>query len=279
MPLVAFRRLLAALLGFASPIGVLATEPLDDNDPVHAALVADTASVAPGTTVWLGLSLQHAPHWHTYWRNPGDSGLPTKVRFILPPDYSVDDITWPAPQRFAVEGLYNFGYDGEVLLPIALHVPANAKLDDSVVLKAEASWLMCREQCLPGKATLSLSLPVRSKAAAADAATAARFTAARASLPLPGKWAAHVERDGKDIVVTVRGAGLPATQGLDAFLAERKTVDHATPTITGDHQSLQLRFVQSDYFTQMPSTLNLVLVHTDSAGRQAWQVSAPNTTP
>jgi len=279
MPAFACRCLLASLLAFAMPLGARAAQSVQSDDPVHATLLAETSTVVPGTTVWLGLSLQHAPHWHTYWRNPGDSGLPTKVRFTLPAHYAVDDITWPAPQRFPVDGLTNFGYEGETLLPIALHVPASASLDSIATVQVEASWLMCREQCLPGKASLALSLPVRAKAVPADAHTLARFIAARASLPATASWATRVERDGKDIVVSLRGSDLPSTQGLDVFVAERKTVDHAAPRITADQQSLQVRFAQSDYFTEMPKALNLVLVQKQGTVSHAWQVLAPASTP
>ncbi|WP_354675267.1 protein-disulfide reductase DsbD domain-containing protein [Cupriavidus alkaliphilus] len=69
--------------------------------------------------MWLGLSIQHQPHWHTYWKNPGDSGLATTLSWQLPDGVRAGDIEWPTPQQLPVGPLMNYGYEGQVLLPVA----------------------------------------------------------------------------------------------------------------------------------------------------------------
>ncbi len=101
-----------------------------------------------------GLHIKHQPHWHTYWINPGDSGLAIKLVWHLPPGFEAHEIQWPAPQRFVVDGLNNFGYDGDVLLPVQLHVATTAKAGDISEFSVDAKWLVCSDECVPGKATL-----------------------------------------------------------------------------------------------------------------------------
>src|SRR5882762_7127180 len=91
-----------------------------DPHPVTARLVSELSAVAPGATLWVDLHLDIAPGWHTYWRNPGDSGLPTEIAWTLPAGFSAGDIAWPAPERFVVGTIGNYGYHGsaDLIVPI-----------------------------------------------------------------------------------------------------------------------------------------------------------------
>src|SRR5690606_5548050 len=126
---------------------------------VEVEIVADRAAVVPGEPMRIGLRIRHDPQWHTYWRNPGDSGLPTRLDWRLPEGFEAGPIRWPAPQRLFIPPLANYGYEGEIVLPVALQVPASVE-GERASIEAHASWLMCREVCIPGEADLSLVLPV-----------------------------------------------------------------------------------------------------------------------
>ena len=159
--------LLAALAGAASakPVRV---------DAVEVELVADRAAVVPGQPMKLGLRIRHDRQWHTYWRNPGDSGLPTQLMLTLPAGFSAGDIQWPTPERIRVGPLANYGFEGEIVLPVALAVPKS--LDGKVVdFHAQAQWLVCKDVCIPGEAGLDLSLPVQSAGAAPKSPSASLF--------------------------------------------------------------------------------------------------------
>ena len=92
-------------------------------EQVRAELLAYAPDgVGPGQTVWLGLQLQHQPQWHTYWKNPGDSGLPTTLAWTLPPGVTAGEIAWPTPHKIAIGSLANLGFEGTVLLPVPLSV-------------------------------------------------------------------------------------------------------------------------------------------------------------
>ncbi|MEO1237927.1 MAG: protein-disulfide reductase DsbD domain-containing protein [Planctomycetota bacterium] len=143
--------------------------PIRDGQ-VEAQLVSSQAAVQPGTTVLVGLRLKMDDGWHTYWQNPGESGQPTAITWNLPPGFVAHDIDWPAPEYFEFGGLASYGYHGEIVLPVRIDVPA--QLDESrVTLRAEADWLMCEESCIPGSASLALTLPVTDDPAVAGRPT------------------------------------------------------------------------------------------------------------
>jgi thiol:disulfide interchange protein DsbD len=221
----------------------------------------------------------HEPHWHSYWINPGDSGLATKLSWQLPADFHAGEIAWPVPRRFDVGGLFNFGYGGEALLPVQLDVPASAKAGSSVQLAVEARWLVCREECVPGKAMLTLDLPVADEAAAANPKWQAAFAAARAAQPQAGQWTGAAHESGDRVEVTLSGssdsAGLPSNPAFDAFVVQRQVVAYAPPQVARGANVLTLSFAKSEYFTTAPPALDLVLIAGPPPNTRAWSVHAP----
>jgi thiol:disulfide interchange protein DsbD len=127
---------------------------------VEAELVSRATALVPGETAPLGLRLQMDPGWHTYWKNPGDSGMATQLQWDLPDGYEVSGIEWPAPDYFELGGLASYAYEGEIVLPVSLRVPPAAGPGASVTLRATADWLVCKQTCEPGMAALALTLPV-----------------------------------------------------------------------------------------------------------------------
>jgi len=142
--------LLAALLLTWS---AWADGPPAPKDLVKAELLAETASIAPGATLWVDLHLEIRPGWHIYWRNPGDSGLPTAIDWKLPRGFSAGHILWPVPEHFVQNGIGNYGYAGTADLLVPITVPGELAARQAR-LEAEASWLACAEICIPGSAEL-----------------------------------------------------------------------------------------------------------------------------
>ncbi len=121
-------------------------------------LIAGTENFVPGETLMLGLVMEMNDHWHTYWSNPGDAGMPTMITLDLPPGFSQGEILWPAPDRFVVEGLVSLGYEDKVILRVFVETPADYPLGKSLEIKGEATWLECKEACLPGSSDISLTI-------------------------------------------------------------------------------------------------------------------------
>jgi DsbC/DsbD-like thiol-disulfide interchange protein len=136
--------------------------------------------VQPGRPLTVGIRLEMEKGWHTYWRNPGDSGLATRVRWQLPAGFTAGELRWPYPTAFASGPLVSYGYEHEVLLPVELSVPSSVGQAE-VRIAARVDWLECQEACLPGRADVSLVLPVRQ--AARPGPDAALFAEARRRLP------------------------------------------------------------------------------------------------
>ncbi len=156
---------------------------------VEIDLLAEQNAAVPGQQLTVALAQRIIPHWHTYWLNPGESGLPTEITWTLPEGWTAGAIQWPVPQRLPVGPLMNYGYEDQAILLVDLTAPAGAKLGQAVHLKAEASWLVCEEICVPESAVLTLDLPVAAASQPAVAA-AATFRAARAAQPQPSPFAA-----------------------------------------------------------------------------------------
>ncbi|MCD6680420.1 MAG: thioredoxin family protein [Burkholderiaceae bacterium] len=210
-------------------------------DSVEVELVADRAAVVPGEAMRLGLRIHHDPQWHTYWRNPGDSGLPTQVELRLPAGFDAGPIRWPAPQRLFIPPLANYGYEGEIVLPISLQPPA-AIDGDRVTIAAHASWLMCRDVCIPGDADVSLALPVQRAGPAAPSRFAALFDDAERRMP-QGRLAAQVHADGDVISIALERRAskvefFPYDEGFVDNAAEQVLYAVAQP---GDNVRLAVR--------------------------------------
>jgi DsbC/DsbD-like thiol-disulfide interchange protein len=174
--------ILGCLLGLASacPPAAFALEgPVVATDNVKAHLVSETSAIGPGQSIWVALELDIRDGWHTYWRNPGDSGQATSLTWTLPSGFSAGDIVWTTPHRFEVPPLVNYGYAKHAMHLVQITAPAALQSGHPVVLEAKASWLVCSDVCIPEDVTLKLSLPTGTAAGAADPAAAAAFAAAR----------------------------------------------------------------------------------------------------
>ena len=175
-------------------------------DQVRAELMAYAPDgVGPGKQVWVGLQIAHQPEWHTYWKNSGDSGLPTLLEFKLPAGIDPGEIAWPTPKKIPIGTLVNYGYEGTVLLPVPLTVASNfngAQLD----IKLKAAWLVCKKECIPQEGDFALSIPAKSS----TAINAAAFQAAFDASPKPLKTtASQIEVAGNTIKISL--SDLPST--------------------------------------------------------------------
>lgn len=201
-------------------------------DQARAELLAYAPDgVSPGQRVWVGLHIQHKPHWHTYWKNAGDSGLPTQLEWTLPPGVQAGEIAWPLPKKIAIGPLVNYGYEGTLLLPVPLTITPDFKpplLGNALTVKLRASWLICRTECIPEEGEFTLSIPLKGSTALDSTA----FEAAVKAQPkvLPPHAHSHIRIEGQTLKLSV--AGLPASlQGkqLDAFPETSEVINPSAP--------------------------------------------------
>lgn len=158
-----FLILLAALFGLL-PVPSFSQDAAGstvyDSDLTSAQLLSDVMAVTPGETFWLAVHLEPKPGWHTYWQNPGDSGISASIAWTLPEGFEAGPIHWPVPMRIKTGDLTNYGYESDVMLPVPITAPENLATGTSVVFNAKVDWLVCKDICVPETATLALMLQV-----------------------------------------------------------------------------------------------------------------------
>ena len=137
------------------------------NPELRAELVAYAPQgIGVGKPFSLGLLLNHQPQWHTYWVNPGDSGLPTELQWTLPAGAKAGGIEWPVPQKIKIGALANLGYEGQVLLAVPVQLENGFQASGaSFTVRLHASWLVCRQECIPQEGDFTLAIPLQSSTA------------------------------------------------------------------------------------------------------------------
>ncbi len=267
-------RFLVGLLSALCLAGPVSAQPVNTGH-LTAELVSEAQGIAPGQTIYVALRQQIQPHWHTYWRNAGDSGEATRIKWTLPSGWTAGDFIWPTPHRLPVGPLVNYGYEGEVLLPMALTAPASARPGQSVTLSAAAAFLVCYEICVPEDAVLTLSLPVTATAAPANAQWAPMIAAALASAPKPAGLVGVFEKTDGGLKLAITGAAVTGAglAGAYFFPFASTVIDHARPQmIERGPQGLTLTLTPGYDFQgpSPPKGLAGVLVF----GGKAYEVSA-----
>ncbi len=238
-------------------------------------LVAENGWITPGQEFTVGLHFKMDPGWHIYWENPGDAGEPPRVTWQLPAGITAGEIEWPAPERMLTSTIMNYVYDNEVLLLVPMRTAQNvavtsggAKLDASVRL------LICsKEMCVPAKAQLTLSLPVKAQPAPVDARVEPLFSATRARLPKPApagwqfSWAD--KQNSFVLHARTRARTLPAYYfPLDELQIDFSAKQEIAPVAGG----FQITVRKSNQLTKPATRLRGVLVLADG---QAYLLDVP----
>lgn len=278
--MIGFRLVIAAV---ALALGVVSAsaQSVVKTDNVEARLIAEVQSVAPGEIVTLALRQKIREHWHTYWKNPGDSGEPTAIEWTLPAGFEAGGIVWPAPERLPVGPLLNFGYSGTVLLLTEMRVPSDAKPGTVATIKADATWLVCEKICIPEEGTLTLDLPVRA-ASSARSEWADEIAATREALPRTSPWKSTYASDSDSMMLFVAAPEMARSGVKEAafFPDTGETIKHAAKQEHGvGPQGLVLRTKVDRLLdprkSAPPETLTGVLVLTqDDGARSALVISA-----
>ena len=268
----------SALLGHISASSAGSTV---STEQVRAELLAYAPQgVGPGQSVWVGLQLTHAPQWHTYWKNSGDSGQPTQLNWTLPEGVVAGDIAWPTPKKFRIGPLANYGYEGTVLLPVPLAITPAFKptaLGGDLLIRLHATWLVCRIECIPQEGQFSLKLPVQSTTALHGAAFEAAWRAQPRTLAdEPQKQRLANQARVQNTQLDLRVHNLPASlrgQPLELFVETPEVIETAgawTQTWSGGAWRAQVPL--SPYRAASPARLPVVLVATNG---QSWRADLP----
>ncbi len=273
--------LISCLLGSAWAQG--APTAIVQTPQVRAELMAHAPQgVQAGQALWVGLQLTHQPEWHTYWRNPGDSGLPTHIELNLPAGITAGDVQWPLPHKLKAGNLTNYGFEKTVLLAVPLTVSKQFKPNahNELDIQLHANWLVCRLECIPQEGDFALRIPANSS----FAPNAAAFDTVLAAQPLASP---HIKVtssfDAQRLVLQV--SGLPsALQGrtLSVFPENPEVIEsaaeqhpRASQSWQGDVWTVQLPL--SSLRLTDPKQLGFLLISGEGTQRQGVAVSTAIT--
>ncbi len=239
-------------------------------DQVRAELMAFAPEgVQPGQQLWVGLQIAHQPEWHTYWKNSGDSGLPTLLEWQLPEGITAGDIAWPTPKKIPIGTLANYGYENTILLPVPLTVTKAFK-GEQLDIKLKAAWLVCKKECIPQEGDFTLSIPAKSSTALQGQAFQAAFDAAPKPL---ATGASQIDVSGNTIKVAL--SGLPAGfAGKDlAFFPETGSVIEPAAQWTQSWQGSlwTAQIPLSGQRTESPTMMPVVV----ALGNASYRIEAP----
>lgn len=240
-------------------------------------LLSRQAAAKPRSDLQLGVHFILEKGWHVYWINPGDSGQPPSFQWQLPPKCTAGEVRWPRPERLQPsKELVDYGYSGEVLLPLTMHVASTAGNSRPVEVSVQVKWLVCREVCIPEHANLHLTLPV-SSAARVDHQHEQLFANTNKLIPksLPRAWNASVTSAKDDFVLTIR-AGKSIAQA-EFFPLDPGQIDNAAPQkLQQTSHGAKISLKKSDLLVNPITVLRGVLV---IPGSPAYRIEAPVRQP
>ncbi len=255
-----------ALNSFAAPKSHTTAELL---------LPADAAR--PGDTVLAGIRLVMEPGWHTYWKNSGDSGEPTKIEWLLPPGVTAGEIKWPTPERLEAEGQITFILHNEATLLVPLKLSADLK-PGPLELKAEASWIECEEACVLGDATISAALTIGNESK--PSANAPLIEAAQAILPRDGSalavnagWQEASTNNTRNLLVEWPVTSAASNVDFLPYPSDDFEVGLKPEHLPVDASRVALRLSVKKSSTNWPAKISGVVVQKIGGERQAYEVT------
>lgn len=260
---------------------------------VEAQLLSSVSAIQPGKPFTVAVKLKIDPTWHTYWKNPGETGKPTVLKLNLPKGFTASELQFPVPKRFVVDFGYNiveagFGYVTEVVHPITITPPGDLPIGTPVTISGTTEWLMCDPStCIPGKAALSLNLNVGESATPSSAASEIDKYAAK--IPKATTWKTSLALEGEQVFITVNAGdeALPAVEKIHLYPFENLVFDQLSePKISNADGKLTFAFKKHKKLESAPENFSGVIVVETETGKKGFNIStdpggaaaAPNTT-
>ena len=269
-----------SILGF---LGRAEAQVYQGKELVKAELLADTNAIVPGKNFTVGLLLRMAPGWHTYWKAPGDAGLPTELKWNLPPGLrTIGGLQWPIPLKTNDPGdIQTYGYEDEVFL--TQEIRPGAKIDDSrLTLSAEANWLVCEKICIPGSANLQMELPVSTTSASGNAELFARYRQLLAQNWPDSKTAtANWSRANSELRLKVTSATLSKYPAVDFYPIPPENAIIGHPQIGArapGEVSFRIPVESPKTLSAIPGLL-VFAERPNGTDRAAWELELPTVAP
>ena len=237
-------------------------------------LIPATASIQPGSKFQVGFLFKLEPGWHIYWKNPGDSGQPPRLQWQLADGLTAGKIEWPVPKRLPVGPLMDYGYEGEVLLPVTIEAAPTLSPGASQNLQVNMRVLVCRETCIPGKAALSLNLPVRKTPPKSIKENQELFSKVQRSQPkpLPADWKVSARQSTAGVSLLLTGP-TENTQ-FNFFPAHPGLIENAAPQqFKATAKGVEIQLKKAADASGSQTSLEGLLVVGESGGNEAYSIA------
>lgn len=132
---------------------------IETKEPVSLELISSHPTIQGDTPFTVALRIRHEAGWHSYWKNPGDAGIATEIKWNLPEGFTHKELPWPTPHKFEEYGILGYGYEGEIFILSTIEPPKNFSSDKPVSIEASVTWTACSDSnCLPGEKVVKLTL-------------------------------------------------------------------------------------------------------------------------
>lgn len=262
-------------LVFASTLTFASSTPWQSADHIKIRLVSNLQTLAPDTTFYVGLELLPDEHWHVYWQNPGDSGMPISIAWQLPDGVSEEKLIWPIPEKIPFGDLTNYGYEGRVIVPVRMQ--SNDQVGTNNKLKAKANWLVCKDTCIPGSANLELTLEKSEAGQQSEHADSLQHFIQQEAQPLELMSGNITAQDASlSLQLFANKPVFNAASKIEFFpINESLFKAGANTDIRWKNNFLTLSQEKSESYYKLPETIRGLLVVDD---KQAWEFSF-NTQP
>jgi thiol:disulfide interchange protein len=252
----------------------------------QARLLLAVDAARPGDTVLAGVQLQMDPRWHTYWRNSGASGMPTKIEWQLPAGVTAGAVQWPAPEKLPDQDLTTYIYTNEVVLLVPLKLAADLR-PGPLGLKADVSWLECDLQCIPGDASVQATLVIGtdtkpSKDAGLLQTWQAKLPESGNSLSATAWWETPTTEKARPLVLEWSSTAPAGEADFFPDAAENFEVEPATTRMPAEAGKIRLRKEVKKSAGDWPQHVSGLLVQWAGGAQLAFEVNLAvqsSTTP
>jgi thiol:disulfide interchange protein DsbD len=250
----------------------------------HAQLILADETARPGDTVLAGVHLKMELGWHTYWKNPGSAGMPTKIEWQLPPGVTAGEIEWPLPEKLPPDEVITYAYEDEVVLIVPLKIATDLK-PGPLELKAKLSWLECKEQCIPAGADVQTTLTIGDVTKpSTDETLINSWKSKTPTLSSPFSFQAHWEKpannDTRTLIVegTQTGSDLIPIEKADFFPDASDDFEVQGPTAKLESKNgFALSKAVKKFSGDWPSKISGVVVIETNGRRSGFEMNVPIT--
>jgi len=243
-------------------------------------LILSAESAKAGDTVWAGVDMKMEPAWHTYWKNPGEAGIATKIEWQLPPGVTAGEIQWPLPVQIPPAEVTTYGYSDEVVLLVPLKLAADLK-PGPLDLKARVSWLECKEACIPGSGSIEATLNVGDQTKSST--DAALIESWQGKVPKPGDhlsarawWEKPASDDTRPLTIELHlPDGFSGNVDFYPYASDDFEVQAAPDNFSNKAGIVELRRTVKKYSGGWPKEISGVIVAGTGNSRFGFEVKLP----